>query len=341
MINSNDRIVNLDLIRALAIILVLYYHLTQMLAGNLFTDKTLFYFGHHGVTIFFVLSGFLIGGIYYKRPNIKPFKFWLSRFIRTYPPYFIMLLVSWLSVHLIRKESFDFGYLFLIQNFYKEIPYFLVSWSLAVEEQFYLIFALLILAVNQKNIQLYFWCTCFLIPPVLRYFFYTEQGEFGFYKTASFLHIDSLATGVILAYFVHTKKLRLNISIWWTGLLFASIICIFYLISKYENNYTWSIGHTLANIAIGGWLISIYYAKTINIAKLRFVKLTAIMAYSLYLVHPLVIHFSLLIFKKISIQNLFVKYMIALALIYIVSYVFYVLIEKKSIDIRNKILKYL
>ena len=42
-----------------------------MLAGQFFADRTLFYLGHHGVTIFFVLSGFLIGGIYYKKENIS------------------------------------------------------------------------------------------------------------------------------------------------------------------------------------------------------------------------------------------------------------------------------
>lgn len=332
------RLPNLDLIRAFAILFVLYYHITQMLAGNLFTNRTLFYFGHHGVTIFFVLSGFLVGGIYYKKENVQPAKFWLSRFLRTYPPYLAMLVVSWLSVYLTRKEPFDFGFLLLIQNFYKEIPYFLVSWSLAVEEHFYLLFALLIIAIGNRKIQFYFWVFLSILPLLLRLLFYKETGEFGFYKTASFLHIDSLAIGVVLAYLVHVKKIVINVKpILWIA-SFAIMVIVFYLISKYENSYTWSLGRTLANLSIGFWLVLSYFSRTTLISRSKFVGQTAIMAYSLYLVHPLVIHFAMLVFKKLAIVSIFIQYFITLVLIYFVAYLFYLLIEKKSIIIRDRLL---
>lgn len=334
-----NRLLNLDLIRAFAIILVLYYHVTQMLIGNLFTNRTLFYFGHHGVTIFFVLSGFLIGGIYYKKEHIKASKFWLSRFLRTYPPYLVMLFVSWVSVYIVRKESFDFGFLFLIQNFYKEIPYFLVSWSLAVEEHFYLLFALFILGVKHRKTQFYFWILLSILPILFRIIFYDDVGEFGFYKTASFLHIDSLATGVVIAYLVHIKKIAFKTKPWHIFISFFGMITIFYIISKYENIYTWSLGRTLANISIGCWLLFSYYYKTIKLAKSSFVKQTAIMAYSLYLVHPLVIHFSVMVFKKFSISSIYIQYSATLALIYMISYPFYILVEKRSIQIRDRLLR--
>lgn len=334
-----SRLPNLDLIRAFAIILVLYYHVTQMLVGHLITNRTLFYFGHHGVTIFFVLSGFLIGGIYYKKENIKASEFWLSRFLRTYPPYLVMLLVSWLSVYIARKESFDFGFLLLIQNFYKEIPYFLVSWSLAVEEHFYLLFALLILGIKHRKTQFYCWILLSILPTFFRIIFYDDGGEFGFYKTASFLHIDSLATGVVLAYLVHVKKIAFKAKSWHIIISFFGMITIFYVISKYENIYTWSLGRTLANIAIGCWLLFSYYYTTIKLAKSFFIKQTAIMAYSLYLVHPLVIHFSVMIFKKFSISSVYVQYLATLTLIYMISYPFYILVEKRSIQIRDRLLR--
>lgn len=334
-----QRIPNLDLVRAFAIILVIYYHVTQMLVGDLFTNRTLFYFGHHGVTIFFVLSGFLIGGIYYKKDNVKPSKFWLSRFLRTYPPYLVMLIISWLSVYVTRNEHFDFGFLLLIQNFYKEIPYFLVSWSLAVEEHFYLLFALLIIAVSNRKIQFYCWALLSVLPTLLRILFYNETGEFGFYKTASFLHIDSLAIGVVLAYLVHVKKMVINVKpLLWFGSFFVMMI-LFYLISKYENSYTWSLGRTLANLSIGFWLILSYFSQTISISKSKFISLTAIMAYSLYLVHPLIIHVAMLVFNKLSITSIALRYLITVVLIYTIAYIFYMLIEKKSIDVRKRLLR--
>jgi len=337
--SSKKRLENLDFIRALAIILVIYYHVTQMLIGNLFSNRTLFYFGHHGVTIFFILSGFLIGGIYYKQEQIKPSKFWLSRFLRTYPPYLIMLLASWLSVYITRKEHFDFGFLLLIQNFYKEIPYFLISWSLAVEEHFYLLFALLILSISNRKIQFYFWILLGISPTLFRILFYSEGGEFGFYKTASFLHIDALSIGVILAYLVHEKKLTVKVKTWHVCISFVSMITIFYIISKHENIYTWSLGHTLANISIGCWLLFSYHYTTIKLAKSAFIKQTAIMAYSLYLVHPLVIHFSMVVFRKFSVTSISLQYSATLVLIYMVAYPFYYLVEKRSIQIRDRLLK--
>lgn len=334
-----NRLPNLDLVRAFAIILVLYYHVTQMLVGNHFTNKTFFYLGHHGVTIFFVLSGFLIGGIYYKKEQVKPSKFWLSRFLRTYPPYFIMLLVSWLSVYIARKENFDFGFLLLIQNFYKEIPYFLVSWSLAVEEHFYLLFALLIWGIKHKKPQFYCWILLAILPAFLRVLFYHEGGEFGFSKTASFLHIDSLATGVVIAYLVHVKKIAVKTNFLKVFISFFGMITIFYVISKYENIYTWSMGNSFANIAIGCWLLFSYHYKSIKFANSAIIKQTAIMAYSLYLVHPLVIHFSVMVFKKFSISSIYIQYLATLALIYMISYPFYILIEKRSIQIRDRLLR--
>ncbi len=309
-----------------------------MLAGQFFADRTLFYLGHHGVTIFFVLSGFLIGGIYYKKENISASKFWLSRFLRTYPPYFVMLLVSWLAVYLTRKQPFDFGFLLLIQNFYKEIPYFLVSWSLAVEEHFYLLFALLIICITNKKTQYYFWVSLSVLPALLRILFYKETGEFGFYKTASFLHIDSLATGVVLAYLVHIKKISINSKSWASIMSIVLMLVLFYFISKYESSYTWSVGRTLANLSIAICLLFAYFNKPFAISKSKLVGQTAAMAYSLYLVHPLIIHFSMLLFKRFSIPSIVIQYTITLGLTFSVSYLFYTLIEKKSIELRDQFL---
>lgn len=338
-LKPTQRNANLDLIRALAILLVMYFHVTQMLARNLFTDSSLYIFGSYGVTIFFVLSGFLIGGIYFQRPNTTAFKFWLSRFLRTYPPYFVMMLVSWFAVYWARGERFDFGYLFLIQNFYSRIPYFLVSWSLAIEEQFYLLFSFLIFFVNNKRIQSYFWVLCIITPPFLRFLLYTESHEMGFHKTAPFLHMDSLATGVILAYLVYVKNVSLKVSKTTTVILLCITIVLFYVFTKQDNIYSWSFGNALINIFIGLTILCSYFSETFKIANTRFIKRTAITAFSLYLVHPLVIHFSLMVFSKFSVSNLIVQYIFTISLIYAVSQILYVCVEKTSLTYRDRIMK--
>ncbi|WP_145929041.1 acyltransferase family protein, partial [Termitidicoccus mucosus] len=130
---SNRRNANLDLLRAAAIVAVVFFHVCQMSPVPLTRLMNVASFGQYGVDLFFVLSGWLIGGLYWKEynkfGNIDIGRFWLRRWLRTIPPYLIALLLSWLAVWMSREEPFDLGYLIFIQNYYDNIPFFLVSWS--------------------------------------------------------------------------------------------------------------------------------------------------------------------------------------------------------------------
>jgi peptidoglycan/LPS O-acetylase OafA/YrhL len=109
--------------------------------------------GKYGVDLFFVLSGWLIGNLYWREHarfgEVQLLRFWSRRWLRTIPPYLAALALSWLAVKLERREPFDWGYLLFIQNYYQRIPFFLVSWSLCIEEHFYLFVPLLLLVTNR------------------------------------------------------------------------------------------------------------------------------------------------------------------------------------------------
>ena len=99
------RIHGLDILRAVAIILVLYCHGISFIYNSLpstFANYTFFTSGHFGVDIFFVLSGFLIGNIILKQINQwieSPkhiFDFVKKRWLRTLPNYFFVLLIYYL-----------------------------------------------------------------------------------------------------------------------------------------------------------------------------------------------------------------------------------------------------
>ena len=132
---KRSRVANLDLIRCFAILGVVLYHTTQMVAGSsfiaAFTNT-----GQYGVDLFFVLSGFLIGSLYWAERNqngsVNLSRFIERRILRTAPPYFFALVLSFLPLWILEGRNFDFGYLFFLQNYYTEIPFFLVSWSLCV-----------------------------------------------------------------------------------------------------------------------------------------------------------------------------------------------------------------
>ena len=93
----HDRVVGLDILRSIAILLVVYYHGRFILPPHfrsLYDNIQIL--NIDGVSIFFVLSGFLIGGILLKIINKTDFKkvdlinFWIRRWFRTIPNYYFI-----------------------------------------------------------------------------------------------------------------------------------------------------------------------------------------------------------------------------------------------------------
>lgn len=153
-INYNNRVFGLDLMRALAILLVVIAHSFWIFPNskNLWTD-ILSLAGVLGVEIFFVLSGFLIGRIVYKSFVNENYQFtdllyfWVRRWFRTFPNYYLILLVNiGIVVYLgYGLPNNLWQYFFFLQNFHSEMPrFFSESWSLPIEEFAYIIGPLLL-----------------------------------------------------------------------------------------------------------------------------------------------------------------------------------------------------
>lgn len=156
-VNSRSRIFGLDIMRAAAITFVMLSH------GNMYSGKLADPAGYRwvfldGVGLFFVLSGFLIGGILIRtlqngdlRPGVMG-GFWMRRWLRTLPAYFAVLtflLCCYAAVHGHLPPAWIRYYTFT-QNLVTPHPlFFAEAWSLSVEEWFYLIVPLsLFLAVR-------------------------------------------------------------------------------------------------------------------------------------------------------------------------------------------------
>ncbi|MBP6754834.1 MAG: acyltransferase [Bacteroidia bacterium] len=154
-----NRVVGLDILRSLAIIWVVYMHAVSLLPQKYWG----FYFKLNflkidGVSLFFVLSGFLIGKIIINLFVEKSFdlkqviNFWLRRWFRTIPNYLLVLLLV-LSYNIYYYQSFgefSFKFLFFTQNFFKSHPnFFPEAWSLSVEEWFYLLLPFVFLLISK------------------------------------------------------------------------------------------------------------------------------------------------------------------------------------------------
>ena len=147
---AEPRVFGLDFLRASAIALVLVAHASFMFLPLTHALEGWWVLGHLGVELFFVLSGFLIGGILVRQADAARLgvgRFWARRWLRTLPNYYLflginILLARWIDGSWPAAER----YVFFLQNFAWPQPiFFIESWSLAVEEIFYLIAPLLVL----------------------------------------------------------------------------------------------------------------------------------------------------------------------------------------------------
>ena len=148
---SDTRVFGLDFLRTTAILLVVTAHASFMFLPLTHRLEAWWVLGHLGVELFFVLSGFLIGGILARQASAASFsvgKFWLRRWLRTLPNYYLFLLLNIVVARWIDGDwPHAAPYAFFVQNLAWPQPiFFIESWSLSVEEIFYLIAPLLALA---------------------------------------------------------------------------------------------------------------------------------------------------------------------------------------------------
>ena len=144
----NQRVFGLDLMRTIAILMVLFGHCLWIFPeSKRFLYQLFVLFGFFGVEIFFVLSGFLIGKILYQLylkddfSIATVFYFLKRRWFRTLPNYFLILLLNIIIASIIGYSLPSlWRYFFFLQNFkITMLPFFPESWSLSVEEFAYLV----------------------------------------------------------------------------------------------------------------------------------------------------------------------------------------------------------
>jgi peptidoglycan/LPS O-acetylase OafA/YrhL len=156
----------LDGLRGLAILLVMISHETVM---PVLTSLDRFFihltqFGRFGVDLFFVLSGYLITGILYASKGREHYfrNFYARRFLRIFPLYYVFLAVAILVLphlgHLSWKDPDQTWFWFFLSNWsigYQGLEHGIldVSWSLSVEEQFYVLWPLAVWTLSRRRLM--------------------------------------------------------------------------------------------------------------------------------------------------------------------------------------------
>ena len=240
----------IDGLRCLAVIAVVFYH-----AKITFNDNIIFSGGFIGVDIFFVISGYLISTIILKElletENFSFTYFYERRIRRILPALLFIILCSlpfgWIFLYPIELENFSKSILYTLgfsSNFYfhfSGLEYgspesilkpFLHTWSLSVEEQYYLIFPIILLLIFT---YLRKYLVLLLITSLLTSLFFADWGSKVFpSSTFYFIHtrIWELLCGSLLAYYEikigsRSKNRYLNLVFSFIGLSLI-LLSIFY-----------------------------------------------------------------------------------------------------------------
>jgi peptidoglycan/LPS O-acetylase OafA/YrhL len=323
LVLDKKRIFGLDIIRALAIFFVVLGHGAHLLPETIkaFIFKLPF---PDGVTVFFVLSGFLIGGILIKiveneEPSVKVlFNFYTKRWLRTLPAYFLMLSLLIVLSSLFAQDFNIYNvinYFIFSQNFNTAHPKFFVeAWSLSVEEWFYLLIPVLIFllvgAFNFKPQKAILVSIVSIITAAIlfRYYRYltlsvTNEEVWGaMFRGQVITRLDSLMFGVTGAYiyYYHTLKwIQYKKQTLVIGLVLIVLIGIipqwFFPNSVF---YFCNIFFIVSAISILLVLPYLSQLKSGSGILYKWVSYTSLISYSMYLTHASLI--MIFVIPKIS-----------------------------------------
>ena len=308
----------LDGVRGLAILAVVILHVTGRIdhpeGGTLdWWVWTIFHTGWMGVDLFFVLSGYLITGILCDTRAAENYfgSFYGRRALRIFPLFYIFLTAVWIAFRMTKTGEYPFGapawwYFLYLQNYVMFSPAIEfvpgvigITWSLAVEEQFYLVWPLLVRKLTRQNmIRL---CVAIIVlQPVLRqllYSFASERWILNAYCTTP-TRMDGLAIGALIALILREDGGLARLAKWARVMLpvgvIGTLVCFFLIGEAEPRTYPFGVyGYTTVALAFGGFLIFALGAREESLLSRalsgKFLGLWGKYSYAIYLWHAILI----------------------------------------------------
>jgi peptidoglycan/LPS O-acetylase OafA/YrhL len=230
-LTPRGREIELDFIRGIAILMVIDFHSpghSIILAP--FVALGLTNFGWAGVDIFFVLSGFLVGGLLVKEWKLKgridAKRFLIRRAFKIWPQYYFYLFVMLATRH--RTFRALIGNLLNIQNYTVGIAH---TWTLAVEEHAYLLLVLILAIAARKRLQarhVFTFLAVLCVAVILNCFLESWLGNDAFTHTDT--RVDGIFFGVLLAFLFHYAPAHFaRLQTWWPLWCAIPVITLTYL----------------------------------------------------------------------------------------------------------------
>jgi peptidoglycan/LPS O-acetylase OafA/YrhL len=330
---KDSRVPELDGVRGVAILLILLYHYLGGAPEN--TGTRLSSFLSHsvsiwwsGVDLFFVLSGFLIGGILIDhRDSSTYFKtFFLRRICRIQPVYLLwvalfFIAAGWLSARTSAgwyannfgqlPQCSPWSYFLFIQNFFMAkwnslgAPWTSVTWSLCIEEQFYLLMSVVVWLVSPRKLPV--WLTgMIIVVPLFRLFLFL-------YRPSIFMYVllpcraEGLLLGVLCAWLVRNAKILEWVKSRrdWLFLIFIVLLCGMVYLNVFAARLGWERSiNSFEMISFGYSWISLFYAFLLLmvvtsqtgpfafVMRMPLLRRLGIISYCIYLIHLAINNFA-------------------------------------------------
>ena len=334
----------LDGVRFIAVFLVIFYHAGFDLVP-----------GSHGVMLFFVLSGFLITWLMLKeneKTNTVSIKdFFKRRVLRIFPAFYAYCIVTLILLSIFGKEipwSHALSSIFYVSNYFYALHpesnnAFSHTWSLAIEEQFYLLFPLFFF-IFRKNLKR---MTTAIGGLILTVWLWRVVLVYGFNVPDSYIYpafdtrIDNLMVGCLLALLIKQNLLR---NFWETLLanpLMPFLTISLLLISIFVGNPNFAHYRSIVGFALDPVLMAVLIAQFIYFSQTAWwrwlewkeIKYLGRISYPLYLYQQLTV-FS--IQKILSSQPIAVQMLAVILVTVILASLSYYFVETPFLRLKRK-----
>jgi peptidoglycan/LPS O-acetylase OafA/YrhL len=292
-INGEGRLIQLDGLRTFAFLCVFVHH--SLHVPLLWC----------GVDLFFVLSGFLITGILLKQRSSENYfkNFYYRRFLRIFPPYYLVLAITFIFLDQSWQDNW-YWYVLYLSNFQDAfigggIHALSPMWSLAVEEQFYLLWPLLVYFLGRKGMWR-FSISLLLIAPLLRFgLTFITKTHFPIYMLLP-TRVDLLAWGAVLVMLRYNSAEKFRRLSDYGPYLSALSLILFFIITKMNPGFRTGNNNVLFNTVgyslIGTMMVGIVAYCAIlrdnwffKILCNRILTYLGTVSYMMYLSHQMVL----------------------------------------------------
>jgi peptidoglycan/LPS O-acetylase OafA/YrhL len=304
---SRARLAGVDLLRLVAVLLVLGRHM--VLPPESWSTASRGFFstwqrgGWVGVDLFFVVSGFLVSGLLFtefkSRGRMTLVRFYTRRGWKIYPPFFVLMAITiiaaWWSGRAIPRPQLAAELLFL-QSYLPGV--WTHTWSLAVEEHFYLLLPLALILIHTLNkrsamplepvFRLAVWIAVVTLGARIVHWYFNPSYTYLTHHFASHLRLDSLFCGVAISYAYHFHAAEFeSLKRWrWPMLVGGCLLLSPAFVFKLETTpFLFTLGFTLFYVASGMILVAVLLSDVPRNRVVRFAAAVGACSYSIYLWH--------------------------------------------------------